>query len=334
VTARLKIIYTGGTFGMQAGKQGLTPAGGLDRRLRVALKESALPHHALTGISWKVHENPVLLDSANIGPTDWETLARQCREMQDIDAIVIIHGTDTLAYSACALAFFLQATRIPVVLTGSQLPLGTAKSDALDNISGAMQHAANGRPGVWVYFDRQYMPAARVVKKDALSFRGFSAPRAGPDSVDAVNHLSIDWQPVPRKWSAVQIASAHMVPGYSVNQLIALISSQPNAIILSLYGRGTFPDRNQALMQALIRARQQGILLVAVSQCYIASIDLSIYATGTGLGRIGVLSGRDITFEAAYAKLMVLYRLGYPPEEIERLADSSKDAVIALGFLL
>jgi L-asparaginase len=248
-------------------------------------------------------------------------LAERCLAHKQADAILIIHGTDTLAYTSSALAFLLQDIAIPVIVTGSQKPLDAPRSDAMDNLVGAMLEARLASPGVWVYFNHRLMRGVRTVKKDAIHDDGFDTPRLLQTSKTDITTLR--WQPNPRDWDSIQVANVHMVPGYSANHLSALIKTQPDAIILSLYGLGTLADQNTALLEVLHRARAQNIILAAVSQCYIGYVDFSVYATGKQLTTLGVLSGRDITLEAAYAKLMVLFRLGYTIDQIKDLFEQN-----------
>jgi L-asparaginase len=309
---------------MEQRKNGLTPAPGLEERFKLALNAQPDLRNQLESIRWSLLENRDLLDSANIDPTDWEALAEQCLEIAGnsvlkVDAIIIIHGTDTLAYTSSALAFFLQRVKIPVILTGSQKPLGAPHSDALDNLIGAMLKAQNTQPGVWVYFNQQLMPGARVVKKDAISFAGFAAPRIHGSKPVEVCPPPIIRQSTVRRWSSIKVATVHMLPGYDYSLLQAIIDSHPQAIILSLYGLGTLANQNSELLDTLDAACHSGIILVAVTQCYIGYIDYSIYASGAELDRLGILSGRDITLEAAYAKLMVLLRFGYSQTQLKCL---------------
>lgn len=319
---QLHIIYTGGTLGMQAGDYGLVPAPGLAQRLKALLGATSQYNRQLEKIDWTLTECTPLLDSANIVPADWERMAEQCLENKQADAIVIVHGTDTLAYTSSALAYLLQDIDIPVIITGSQQPMEAPGSDALGNLAGAMFKARQTRPGVWVYFDQRLMPGARVVKKDALHFAGFDTPRLFRSTENNAT-VQITWQATPRKWDSIQIANVHMMPGYPVPYLDALIATRPNAIILSLYGLGTLADQETELLDALRTAHEQGVIMVAISQCYIGRIDFSVYATGAQLARIGVLNGRDITLEAAYTKLMLLFRLGYSVSQIEGLFEQS-----------
>jgi L-asparaginase len=319
---KLHIIYTGGTLGMRAGKHGLVPAPDLAARLKVLLDASSRYKKQLDAINWSLTETAPLLDSANIVPADWEAMARLCLEHKQADAIIFVHGTDTLAYTSSALAYLLPAIDIPVIITGSQKPLEAPDSDALDNLAGAMLEASRAKPGVQVYFDFRLMPGARVVKKDAIHFAGFDTPRL-PASAKRSTTIQIGWQTSHRNWDSIEVACVPMVPGYRPSHLTALIATRPDAMILSLYGLGTFADQNKALLDALATAQKQGIIVVAISQCYIGYIDFSVYATGAQLNRLGVLSGRDITLEAAYTKLMVLLRLGYPAGQIKTLFEQN-----------
>ena len=307
---------------MHTGDNGLVPAPGLAQRLKALLGASSRYKKQLEEIDWILTECTPLLDSANIVPADWERISEQCLAHKQADAIVMVHGTDTLAYTSCALAYLLQNIDIPVIITGSQQPLESPGSDALGNLVGAMLKARQTRPGVWVYFDQRLMPGARVVKKDAIHFAAFDTPRLLRSNENKAT-TQITWQTTPREWDSIQVANIHMMPGYQARYLDALLATQPNAIILSLYGLGTLADQETELLEALRTAHEQGIIMVAISQCYVGRIDFSVYATGAQLARIGVLNGRDITLESAYTKLMVLFRLGYSISQIEALFEQN-----------
>jgi L-asparaginase len=319
---KLHIIYTGGTLGMQAGEKGLVPASFLGARLKAVFAASGQYKNQLEMIDWSLTECTPLLDSANVAPTDWERMANQCLAHKQADAIILVHGTDTLAYTSCARAYLLKNIDIPIIIPGSQKPLEAPGSDALDNLAGAMLEAGQTAPGVWVYFDQRLMPGARVVKKDAIQFAGFDTPRL-LGSPESNQPTQIGWQASPRDWGSIQVANIHMVPAYPAPHLDALLATQPHAIILSLYGLGTLCDQNTELLEALRNARKQGTILVAISQCYVGRIDFSAYATGAQLAQIGVLNGHDLTLEAAYTKLMILFRLGYSGRQTAELFEQN-----------
>ncbi len=304
---------------MQPGEAGLVPAGGLAGRFLHALQQAPDIASQLNSVCWSFHECDPLLDSANMSPADWELIALQCQKFESAKALIVVHGTDTLAYTASALAFLLAGFPIPVIITGSQHPLGTANGDALDNLSGAILKAEQADIGVWVYFHKKLMPAARVVKKDALHLDGFSTPRLLRNSLPPPSRNLLSRQKNSRNWPDIQITTVHLQPGYSAIQMLAVLSATPDAIILSLYGLGTLADLDHALLSALRQATEDGVVLVAVSQCYVGHIDFDVYATGQALKNIGILSGRDMTLEAAYSKLMILFRLGYSVAEIKQL---------------
>ncbi len=304
---------------MRAGKNGLEPAPDLAKRIQLAVNKLSDASRPPDAVSWSVVERQPLLDSANIRPADWESIAASCREQTDAQGIVIVHGTDTLAYTACALAYLLQDLSTPIIVTGSQKPLEAKDSDALDNLLGATEAATSAPRGIWVFFHGQLMPATRVVKKDALGLAGFTTPRIAITPADKTHKVRVRWQSKPKPWGTIQIPVVHMTPGYDATYLASVIANAPNAIILSLYGVGTLADQNTALLDALNTAQRENIVVVAVTQCYIGRIDFSLYAAGGELSKLGVISGRDMTLEAAYTKLMVLFRMGYSNNEIKQL---------------
>lgn len=304
---------------MQAGPHGLEPAPDLSQRFKTELKSASGKATVLGNIDWSFIERKPLLDSANMTPADWELCAKDCLDTEGFTGLVIIHGTDTLSYTASALAYLLADTSIPIVITGSQKPLGIANSDALDNLLGAMLSASQSEAGVWVYFHQQLMPAARTVKKDAIHFDGFAAPRVNLSLPTPKPGKALTPQTKIREWTDINVAVVQMLPGYSPQQLSALIETRPKAIILELYGLGTLADQNTSLLAQLLEAQKRNILLVAISQCYIGTIDFNIYAPGRALKQLGVLNARDMTLEAAYCKIMLLFRLGYSENDIRVL---------------
>ncbi|MCP4010818.1 MAG: asparaginase, partial [Proteobacteria bacterium] len=215
---QLHIIYTGGTLGMRAGEHGLEPAPDLAARLEVLFGASDKYKNQIDTINWSLTETAPLLDSANIVPSDWEAMANLCLKHKQADAIIFVHGTDTLAYTSSALAFLLPTIDIPVIITGSQKPLEAPGSDALDNLAGAMLEVDRAGPGVQVYFDFRLMPGARVVKKDAIHFAGFDTPRLS-GSAERATTTPIGWQASRRGWDSIEVACIHMVPGYQPNHL-------------------------------------------------------------------------------------------------------------------
>ena len=309
---------------MIPGAHGLEPAGDLAMRFEQALNDIPGSRDQLNAVHWNFVEHQPLLDSANMQPADWESIANTCIGLLDADALIIIHGTDTMAYTASALAYLLGPISIPVLITGAQKPLSEKGSDALGNLLGAMIQARNlsvtqSLHSVWVYFHQRLLPATRVVKKSALDFDGFDAPRTGRDSAPPSPPLKLHSASPARAWNDIRIVTVVMQPWYPAIQLRALTGTRPQAIILALYGLGTLADMNHDLLSALEEAQHQGIILIAISQCYIGSIDFDIYATGRKLAQLGILSGEDITLEAAYTKLLVLFRRGYSTDEIKQL---------------
>ena len=306
---------------MQSGVQGLEPASDLERRIRAMSAKTPEETTRLKEIDWTLSEITPLLDSANITPADWQTMADTCFNNAQAEGIVIVHGTDTLAYSACALAYLLSGITIPVIITGSQKPLEARGSDALGNFNGALLAAASAPPGAWVYFDNRLLPAARTVKKNALAYDGFDAPKLLNDFHPG--SIVLNKQASPKPWETLNIPIAHLCPGFHAAQMLGFIDNKPQAVVLALYGLGTLANQNRALIDALQLAQQKDIVIVAVSQCYISRIDFTQYAAGAELEGLGVVSGLDMTLEAAYTKLMVLFHLGYSNTQIRRMLNQS-----------
>ena len=302
---------------MAPGDHGLAPAPGLAERFRAQLEHAPELREKIDQIDWSIAERHPLIDSAQISPEDWEALSIDCAKAANTQGIIIVHGTDTLAYTASALAYLLAGINIPVIITGAQKPLEAENSDALNNLSGAMLAIHSAKPGVWVYFNQKLMPGVRSVKKDALRNEGFDAPRLFDSLI--ISQTKLGWQHNIREWADFHVSIVHMVPGYKPEQLNAVIASRPQAIVLSLFALGSLPDSNTALITALKAALDNNIIVVAVSQCYVGRVDFSVYATGSVLYQLGILSGQDMTLEAAYTKLMVLLRLGYSTEKIALL---------------
>lgn len=314
----VKILYTGGTFGMQASEKGLVPSPDLQARVLKEIDSSAEYRSQLDSFAWDWAEQEPLLDSAQMTPHHWEAIQNDCLKAQNFDAIIIIHGTDTLSYTANALAFLLAGENLRIIITGSQIPLGMPGSDALGNFMGALRATKRIKSGVWVYFDQDVLPAVRTVKRDAIGKKGFAAPRL-TNKNPYISTFSLSKQENQRRWRDISVSVLQMMPGLPNHHFDEILSGKPQAVILSLYGMGTLNSADQHLMKNITAAISQNIIVVAISQCYIGRVELDTYAAGSPLLDMGVLSAGDMTLEAAYCKLMVLFRLGYTVDEIKIL---------------
>ncbi|NWC89303.1 asparaginase [Pseudomonas reactans] len=309
------VLYTGGTIGMQASANGLAPASGFEARMREQLANEQLPN-------WRFREMAPLIDSANMTPDYWQRLRTAVVEAVDdgCDGVLILHGTDTLAYSAAAMSFQLLGLPAPVVFTGSMLPAGVPDSDAWENVSGALLALGEGlAPGVQLYFHGKLMVPTRCAKIRSYGRNPFAALQrnggaAKADSIPAT--LSY------RQAKALAgVGVLPLVPGIAAQQLDALIDSGIQALLLECFGSGTAPSDNPAFLASLKRAQALGIVVVALTQCHEGGVELDVYEAGSRLRGVGVLSGGGMTREAAFGKLHALLGAGLGADEVRRLVE-------------
>lgn len=310
----LLVLYTGGTIGMQLGDQGLMPATGFEARMRdrQARDGQKLP-------SWYFRELLPPIDSASMNQRNWLEMAASIREEVDAgrcDGVLLLHGTDTLAYSAAALSFLLLGLPVPVLLTGSMRPAGTPDSDAWANLFGAMQALHQGlEPGVQVFFHGKLMHGARLTKLGAAELDAFAVlprPRTGPRAPAIASALDYHQ---PRR--PVSLAVLPLYPGIQAAQVQALLDSGVRGLVLECYGSGTGPADDAALLATLTAARQRGVVLVAISQCPQGHVEFGIYAAGSQLAATGLVSAGGMTREAALGKLFALLGAGLDQAQVE-----------------
>ncbi|MBD8188300.1 asparaginase [Pseudomonas viridiflava] len=316
---RVMVLYTGGTIGMQASANGLAPASGFEARMAGQLAE--LPE--LVVPQWRFREMSPLIDSANMTPAYWLRLREAVIEAVDVqgcDAVLVLHGTDTLAYSAAALGFQLLGLDAPVVFTGSMLPAGVPDSDAWENVNGALLALGNGlAPGVHLYFHGELMDPTRCAKirsfgrnpfAPLLRSRGGHAAVSLPDALDYRQ---------PRTMASVAVLP--LFPGIGAAQLNGLIDSGIQGLVLECFGNGTGPSDDPQFIASLEDARARGICVIAITQCHEGGVELDVYEAGSRLRGAGVLSGGGMTREAALGKLHALIGADLTTEEVRRLVE-------------
>ncbi len=311
---KLLVLYTGGTIGMQASASGLAPASGFEARLRARQAEENRPLP-----EWIFRELLPPIDSANMNQHNWLAMVAAIRagiEQDGCDAVLLLHGTDTLAYSAAALSFLLLGLNVPVVLTGSMLPAGAEGSDAWGNLFGAMAALQGGlEPGVRLYFNGKLLHGARVSKLRSDAFDAFvELPRQRQGQRAEQTPLQIDYS---QKRQPVNLAVLPLYPGIQAAQVRALLDSGAQGLLLECYGSGTGPADDAELLGALKAAHERGVVLAAISQCPHGHIEFGVYAAGSALASAGLVSGGGMTREAAVGKLFALLGAGLSQTEVE-----------------
>ncbi|MEP0356273.1 MAG: asparaginase [Paraglaciecola sp.] len=324
------VAYTGGTIGMRPSPQGYIPAAGFLSETINNMPEfyrSEMPN-------FTIHEYAPLIDSSDMSPSDWQQISNDILQNYDrYDGFIILHGTDTMAYTASALSFMLEDLGKPVIVTGSQIPLAQLRSDGQVNLLNALYIAANYPiPEVTLFFNNQLFRGNRSRKVDSDGFNAFDSPNlpplleAGIDIEVKIDNkqLSIDSskQLKVSNITSQPIGIVTLYPGISADVLKNTLQQPVKALILLSFGVGNAPQ-NPALLKQLEWANDQEIIVLNCTQCVRGKVNMSGYANGNILKEVGVVSGTDMTPEAALAKLHYLLSKDMPISEIKRLLVTS-----------
>lgn len=321
---RVYIIYTGGTIGMKRRRSVYRPEPGYLQEQLSDVPE--LRHPSMP--SYTIHEYDPLLDSSNMTPGEWVKIARDIESNYDrYDGFVVLHGTDTMAYTASALPFLLNGLQKPVIITGSQIPLCEIRNDARENLITSLMIAANHAiPEVCLYFGGKLLRGCRSTKVSADGFAAFDSPNFPPLGEVGID-IEIDWDLVrdaPRGKLSVPeltrpiVSALRLFPGISHELLRNVLRPPLQGLVLEAYGVGNGPDQDHEFIAALADASRRGVVIVDCTQCLEGTVDLHEYAAGSALAKAGVISGFDITAEAALAKLYYLFGRKYSPERVKR----------------
>ena len=324
---RILIINTGGTIGMQPASSGFRPVRGfLGQQLAEfpEFRDEQMPQ-------FEVLEYEPLLDSANFSPLNWLQIATDIRRHHDsYDAFIVLHGTDTMAYTASALAFMLPGLNRNVIVTGSQLPLCLRRTDARENLVTALIVAGEHFvPEVCVLFGSVLLRGCRTTKTSATRFDAFESPnypqlasigtriRVFPERIrQTAASASAVPELVPIEETAV--ATVRLFPGFDPAILRNVLQIPLRGLVLESYGTGNGPAGNRQFLQVLQEAVDRGVLIVNLSQCLHGGVSQTEYASGRALHDAGVVSGGDMTVEAALTKLMLLLGQGSDTETVRR----------------
>ncbi|PHP53069.1 asparaginase [Actinomyces ruminis] len=342
----LHFTYAGGTIGMVDSPHGLRPGADLEAWLNDLLTALPAPKHvpvpprngervapdcaAVQVLNTSLTTLHPLLDSSQAAPQTWQSIVNDLHAYADVaDAFVVLHGTDTMAYTASALSYALTELEQPVIVTGSQLPLGAPGSDAAANVVGALQALAQGAPrGVHLFFGGRLLAGNRATKISTWSLEGFDSPGTAPLALAGApwhwNERSSTaatatataphaaWtQPAPFDEHDVIVVDA--VPGLSVTRLKQLLTPPPVAVVLRAFGVGNLaPELTAVIAQAVAG----GVAVVVSSQCLQGEVALGRYAAGDGLAAAGAVGSGDMTLEATYAKLQFLASQGLRGAEL------------------
>ncbi len=324
------LLTTGGTIACQPGEQGLEPhlSHVMDRQL-----DQLRTYYDITV------EDVMCLDSSNIRPEQWQRIAAHIFSRRgQYDGIVVSHGTDTMAYTASAVTFMLPCIDLPVVFTGSQLPLGETLSDGPDNLRTAFAMAASGHSGVFVAFDRKVMLGCRAVKVRASSFSAFESINARYAGLVTNRGLEVDRTLLPLAQGPArlcqdisqQVFLLKLTPGLAPDVVQMLVKLGYRGIVMEAFGLGGI-NVLSSFLDSIRFAVAQGVSVVVTTQCLYDSADLQVYQVGNRLLQEGVIQGRDMTSEAAMTKLMWALGQGMTPAEISALFEKNLAGEITLG---
>ncbi|WP_063373651.1 asparaginase [Pseudoalteromonas luteoviolacea] len=321
---KIYIAYTGGTIGMKQSSRGYVPVAGY---LTETVKNNAEFTREEMPL-FDIHEYCPLIDSSDMSPKHWQLIAEDIKsKYNDYDGFVVLHGTDTMAYTASALSFMFENLTKPVIVTGSQIPLSQLRSDGQVNLLNAMYLAANYPIAeVSLFFNNKLFRGNRALKAHADGFDAFASPNLAPLAQVGINiqlqegKLSpyVDQDLDVTSIQSQPIAVLHLYPGISATMVENILSSDVKALILLSFGVGNAPQQ-EAILNALKSASDRGVVIVNLTQCIQGQVNMGGYATGNALLNCGVISGYDMTLEACLTKLHYLFSQELELETIRHL---------------
>ena len=315
---KILLLTTGGTIACLPSGDGLAPARSevMEREL-----DQLRTYYDITVL------DTMCLDSSNMRPEEWQQIATDIfNNRKGFDGVVVSHGTDTMAYTSSAVTYMLPNIDVPVVFTGSQLPLADMLSDGPDNLRTAFAMAASGHPGVFLAFDRKVMLGCRAVKVRASGFSAFASINSHYAAQVTGNGLEIDESVLPKAngeprlldWLSQDVFLLKLTPGLKPAIFDMLAAMGYKGIVIEAFGLGGFNVLGKGL-RSIRRAIEDGVSVVVTTQCLFDSADLGVYQVGNQLLDLGVIQARDMTTEAAMTKLMWALGQKKNQEEIANL---------------
>ena len=319
---KICVIYTGGTIGMIKSERGYVPD-----RDRFKAELAGIPDlHTPDAPEYEVIVFEPLLDSSDIAVREWNKIGRVIAQRYEAcDGFVVLHGTDTMAYSASALAFMLENLDKPVVFTGAQIPLYEMRSDGRDNIVTAMMIAAEGKiREVCLYFGGKLLRGCRATKSSSDALEAFESPNAAPLAEAGIRIRYLQESSAHpaeglhlQELAEIPVGVIKVFPGIQFEFFEQVMTDKLKGVVLETFGTGNVPSSQQALLHIIAKAHKSGSVIVARSQCAQGQVSLGTYAASSALVDIGAVNGGDMTTEAALTKLYYLFSKGLSTEEIK-----------------
>ncbi|MDO5331674.1 MAG: asparaginase [Bacillota bacterium] len=326
---KVLIVNTGGTIGMVKTEQGYVPD-----QLEFHKHLNEIPELRDGRIcDWDIIDLNPLLDSSNMTVEDWNKIGSIINEnYHSYSGFVILHGTDTMAYTASALSFMLENLGKSVIITGSQIPICEIRSDGKDNIIAAMMIASSEKVNeVCIYFRGELLRGNRAIKYSADGFMAFKSPNS-PILAEAgisINYNESILLPKPadafsfQRLENVPIGVIKVFPGIQFDLFNNIMTESLKGVVIETFGTGNVPSSAKSLLPIIEKAFRNGTVVTVCTQCPQGTVLLGAYETSNALKKAGAVSGKDMTTEAAIAKMYYLFSKGYDTETICQLMEKS-----------